>query len=195
MLTKKIIFLGCCLALSASAASWASAPKEEKQMASRQQVEVQAEFGKHRLFSNRHINDYTLQIYQRFRQNGSVSLYKGLTFERGVGHTTDDGIRRDSNAIGLGPAFMWRWQHAFGHSKWYGAIEGKGSILAYNRAFPADGRAFGFQWAIGPRIGYQWNPHQSLSLAYLMKHNSNGFHSHNPGYNTVGFSLAYTHQW
>lgn len=157
-------------------------------------VEVQMEYMDHRMFEDREIDTYNVHVYEKFKENGSVSLHKGLTFSRAVGYTTDDGIYRDSNAVGFGPSFMWRWTKPIS-KKWDASLDGTGSLLAYNKAFPAQGRAFGFMWRIGPRVTYHWNDSNSLSLGYLLMHCSNGFKGNNPGYNGVGFSLGYNHSF
>ena len=123
---------------------------------------------------------------------GALSLHYGLTFERATGYTTEDDIWRDAEAVGFGPSYMMRWtKHVSG--KLDGSVDASGSLLAYNHAHPGNGRAYGFLWRIGPRLTYHYTDRDSLSLAYLFHHSSNGMGTHNPGYNGVGFSLGFTH--
>ena len=75
------------------------------------------------------------------------------------------------------------------------SIDGTGSLLLYNHAHPADGRAYGFLWRIGPRLTYHYTSRDAVSLAYMFHHSSNGMKDHNPGYNGVGFSLGYEHRF
>lgn len=159
-----------------------------------EKIEIQMEYLDGRYFKERDIDLYDLHLYRQYCKVHHVSLHYGLTVERAVGATTEQGIRRDSQAVGLGPSYMIRWEKDWS-SKWSGSIDGTGSILAYNHAHPAGGRAFGFLWRIGPRLTYHCNESDSVSLAYLFHHSSNGFNSHNPGYNGVGFSLGFAHRF
>ena len=154
--------------------------------------EVQAEYLEGRFFKKRHIDDYNLHIYQKNREVNHIGIWYGLTLSRPVGYTTEDNIYRDSEAVGFGPSVMLRWERPL-TGKLHGSIDGTGSLLFYNQAHPGDGRAYGFLWRIGPRLIYQATDTDAVSLGYLFHHSSNGMHSHNPGYNGVGFSLGWTH--
>lgn len=158
------------------------------------EVKVQTEVLEHRFFDGKHINNYNVHVFEKAYSRGSVSFYRGLTVMRGQGWRTVNGDHRSSKAFGLGPAFMARWEKPIG-GKWKGALEGSGALLAYNHAFPYGGRAFGFQWRAGARLIYDFNDRNSLSLGYIWSHSSNGMKDRNPGYNTVGFSLGYSHSW
>ena len=107
-----------------------------------------------------------------------------------TGYTTENGIWRDSNAWGIGPTFMFRWEKPI-CGKLYGSIDASANLQFYNRAHPATGRAFGFLWRAGPRLTYRYSEYEALSLGYIFHHCSNGFQSHNPGYNGIGFSFGY----
>ncbi len=157
-------------------------------------VEVQMEVIEHRFTNDGHINNYTVHLYQEMKRNGTVSFWRGLTMTRAQGWLNDDNRHRDSDAWGLGPSFMIRWEKPVSE-KWSVGIDGTGSLLAYNHAFPAGGRAFGFMWRIGPRVSYYPDKDSAIRLGYSFMHCSNGFSSHNPGYNGVGFSLMYAHNF
>ena len=157
-------------------------------------AEVQVEFLKGRCFKDRHIDLYNVHAFKKMKDVGAWDLYYGLTVSRAVGYTTEDGIYRDSGAVGLGPALMMRYEKAIS-GKLYGAVEGTGSLLFYNRAHPGDGRAYGFLWRIGPRLTYRYTEQDAVSLAYLFHHASNGMGRHNPGYNGIGFSMGYQHRF
>ena len=154
--------------------------------------EIQAEYLEGRFFKERHIDDYNLHIYRKYRDVNHISVWYGGTLSRPVGYTTEDGIYRDSEAVGLGPSMMLRWERPLA-GRYTGSIDGTGSLLFYNQAHPGDGRAYGFLWRIGPRLIYHATNKDAVSLAYLFHHSSNGMHDHNPGYNGVGFSLGYAH--
>ena len=154
--------------------------------------EIQAEYLEGRFFNERHIDDYNIHIYRKYRDVNDISVWYGGTLSCSVGYTTEDGIYRDSEAIGLGPSLMLRWERPL-VGKLTGSIDGTGSLMFYNQAHPGDGRAYGFLWRIGPRMIYHATGKDAMSLAYLFHHSSNGMHHHNPGYNGVGFSLGVAH--
>ncbi len=164
----------------------------EETAVQRQNTEVQIEYMDARFFKKRNINQYNVHVYRQYKQAGPVSLHYGLTLSRATGYSTEDDIYRDSEAVGFGPSYMLRWKrHVSG--KLDAAFDASGSALIYNHAHPGHGRAYGFLWRIGPRLIYNYRANDSLSLAYLFQHSSNGMGTHNPGYNGVGFSLGYMH--
>ena len=177
--------------LSNTGMAQSSVPVETKPAKDRA-VEIQLEYLDGRWFARRDIDLYNLHIYRQYKKIKDVSLHYGLSVTRPLGKTTDDDIARDSEAVGLGPSYMMRWEKNLS-KKWSASIDGAGSILAYNHAHPANGRAFGFLWRIGPRVTYHFTAEDSISAAYIIHHASNGFKTHNPGYNGVGISLGYRH--
>ena len=175
--------------------------QEEEAKAAKEQTakptrtwEIQAEYLEGRFFNDRHIDDYNIHIYRKYRDVNDISVWYGGTLSRPVGYTTEDGIYRDSEAVGLGPSLMLRWERPL-VGKFAGSIDGTGSLLFYNQAHPGDGRAYGFLWRIGPRLIYHATGKDAVSLAYIFHHSSNGLKHHNPGYNGVGFSLGYAHNF
>lgn len=157
-------------------------------------IDIQMDYFEGRFFKERNIDLYNLHIFWQNRTVHHIKTYYGLTVERAVGCTTKDGIYRDSEAVGLGPAVQLRWERPLG-GKFTGSIDGTGALLLYNHAHPADGRAYGFLWRIGPRLTYHYTSRDAVSLAYMFHHSSNGMKDHNPGYNGVGFSLGYEHRF
>ncbi len=157
-------------------------------------VEVQVEYGVPRYFENRHIRDVNVSIFQEAAKHGSLSWHRGLVVSASRGHTTEDGRYGKSNANGIGPAVMVRWERPW-TGKLHWAVEGRGALLLYDKAFPANGRAYGFKWHIGPRAIYTYNNHDSISAGVFMSHSSNGLRTHNPGYNTVAWSLGWDHRF
>lgn len=71
-------------------------------------LELQTEYLQHRFFGKRYIDDYNVHVFQKAHEQGGVTIHRGLTITRAHGYTTEDDIRRDSNAVGLGPAMMLR---------------------------------------------------------------------------------------
>ncbi len=172
-------------------------PQGEEQAASQggaHAIDIQMDYFEGRFFKERNIDLYNFHVFWQNRTVHHIKTYYGLTVERAVGCTTKDGIYRDSEAVGLGPAVQLRWERPLG-GKFTGSIDGTGSLLLYNHAHPADGRAYGFLWRIGPRLTYHYTSRDAVSLAYMFHHSSNGMKDHNPGYNGVGFSLGYMHRF
>ena len=159
--------------------------------------ELQLEYLEGKTFSQRHVNNYNVHFFEKVTDNGVMSYWRGLTFTRALGYTNprkDGGVHHDSQGVGLGPAFMVRWDKKVS-GKLHGSLDFSGSFMLYNKAHPYDGRAYGFLWRLGPRLTWQFREDDSISLGYLFSHFSNGLRRHNPGYNTLGFSVGYTHSF
>lgn len=162
--------------------------------AKKKPVEIEMEYMEPRFYKDRHIKSYDLHVYEPWKVNGTFSIWKGLTIQRATGYTSDDHIRRDSKGAGIGPSILLRWEKPIS-GKLSGGFDGTGSILLYDKAFPARGRAFGFMWRIGPRLSYRWNEDNGIRLGWSYMHCSNGFKSHNPGLNAAGFMIGYEHRF
>ena len=159
--------------------------------------EIQLEYLLGNSFNQRNVNNYNVHFFEKVTDNGVMSYWRGLTFTRAVGYTNpkkDGGVHHDSNGVGLGPAFMLRWDKKVS-GKFHAGADFTGSFMIYNKAHPYDGRAYGFLWRLGPRLTWQFREQDSISLGYSISHFSNAFRKHNPGYNTLGFSLGYTHSF
>ena len=158
--------------------------------------EIQLEYLFGKAFSSRNVNNYNVHIFKKSKDNGVFSISYGGTFTRAVGATNprQQGIWKDSNGVGIGPAGLLRWRKKVS-GKFYAAWDFSGSFMFYNKAHPAEGRAYGFLWRTGPRFIWQSSENSSVSLGYSVSHFSNAMKSHNPGYNTLGFSLGFTHKF
>ena len=159
--------------------------------------EIQFEYLEGNKFNQRNVNNYNVHFFEKVTDNGVMSYWRGLTFTRAVGYTNprkDGRVHHDSQGVGIGPAFMLRWDKKVS-GKLHGSLDFSGSFMLYNKAHPYDGRAYGFLWRLGPRLTWQFRADDSISLGYSISHFSNGLRSHNPGYNTLGFSLGYTHSF
>ena len=160
--------------------------------------ELQLEYLEGNKFSQRNVNNYNVHFFEKVTDSGAMSYWRGLTFTRAVGYTNPrkDGseIHHDSQGVGLGPAFMLRWDKNIS-GKLHGSLDFTGSFMLYNKAHPYDGRAYGFLWRLGPRLTWQFRAQDSFSLGYSISHFSNGLRTHNPGYNTIGFSVGYSHNF
>ena len=146
------------------------------------------------IFGDRHISNDTVHIYQKMGHRGTLSWYRGLTISDNHGHLTDDDVWRKSDAWGVGPSVMGRYEHKL-TGKLYGGVDATGTLLFYNKAFPAGGRAYGFMWRTGPRLTWKSGDKDSFSVGYTIMHCSNGMKSRNPGYNANGLTVAWSHQF
>ncbi len=157
-------------------------------------VEIQAEYLMHRIYARRFIDNYNIHVFQKAHEHAGLTFHRGLTFTRPHGYTTEDDIRRNSNAVGLGPAGMIRWERPIS-GKLYGDLEFSGSFLIYSKSFPAQGRPWGFMWRVGPRLTWKYTKNNSISLGYMFSHSSNGMRTKNPGHHAFGFSLGFNHSF
>ena len=161
----------------------------------RRNIEVQLEYFNGKIFNNRNVNNYNFHVFQQVDERRALSIYRGLTFTRATGYSRPSGKGwLDSEGVGIGPAFMLRWKKQLS-GKLYVAGDFTGSLMFYNKAHPAEGRAYGFLWRLGPRLLWQYNKDDSFSIGYSISHFSNGLKSHNPGYNGLGFTLNYQHHF
>lgn len=146
--------------------------------------------------SSRDVSNYNVHLFQKIHEQRALTVYRGITFTRATGATNprSAGIWKDSEGVGIGPAMLLRWDKKVSgklHASW----DFSGSLMFYNKAHPAEGRAYGFLWRTGPRLIWQCSEDDSVSLGYSVSHFSNGMKKHNPGYNTHGFSLGIAHRF
>ncbi len=196
---RSSLAIGCAavvLGLLPAVASAADA-SPKKSMADKKvssNLEVQLEYLDARFFENRDVNTYNMHFFQVASNRGALTIHRGLTVTRAIGYTSEYGYPEDSNAVGLGPAIMLRWTQKVS-GKLSAAWDASGSLMFYNRAHPAHGRAYGFLWRTGPRLIWDYDDSNSVSLGWSYAHSSNGMGTHNPGYNGVGFSLGFNHEF
>ena len=157
-------------------------------------AELQVEYLRHHVFSKRFIDNYNVHVFQKAHEHAGLTFHRGFTVTRAHGYTTEDDIRRSSNAVGLGPACMIRWERPIS-GKLYGDLELSGSFLIYNSEFPAQGRRWGFMWRVGPRLTWKYTKDNSFSLGYMFSHSSNGMRRKNPGHHAFGFSIGFNHNF
>lgn len=193
---KKILFLIVCLLLNLSTAQAKNA-KEIDDPEPKRTFEVQFERFNGHMFDKRKVNNYNLHVFQKVHDHRALSVYRGLTFMRATGyirtHNNNDWF--ESGAVGLGPAMMLRWTQPIS-GKLHVAGDFTGSFLFCDHAHPANGRAYGFMWRVGPRLIWQYNDDDSISAGYSVSHFSNGTRkSHNPGYNSMGFTVNFQHKF
>ena len=159
-------------------------------------AEIQADYFQHR-GERRYINLYNLHVFRQYKEMHGMSLHWGLTVTRPVGSWAEKDapdVRLDSGAVGLGPYYMMRWTQPLG-KKWAASLDLTGGLMVYNKVHPAHTRNYDFMWRIGPRLTYNFNDRNALSIAYLGHHVSNGQRTKNPGYNGVGVSIGYRYTY
>lgn len=158
--------------------------------------ELQLEYLSGMAFTSRNVNNYNVHLFQKIHEQHAMSIYRGLTFTRAVGATNPrgEGIWLDSEGVAIGPGMQVRFEKKVS-GKFHLAWDFAGSLMFYNKAHPAEGRAYGFLWRTGPRLIWQSRKNDAISLGYYISHFSNGMRTHNPGYNTLGFSLGINHQF
>lgn len=158
--------------------------------------ELQLEYLKGNVSSERRIDNYNVHVLQKMHQHRALSFYRGFTFTRATGYTDPKGlgILRDGQGVGIGPAAMLRWdKHISG--KLYANWDFGGSFMFYNKAHPYDGRAYGFLWRTGPSFTWKYRDEDSVTIGWYVSHFSNAMKKHNPGYNTTGISLGINHKF
>lgn len=159
--------------------------------ASDSKLEMDWDYLTHARFKDRYIDTVSLHVLEDISKKiNGWSVYRGLTITRPYGHIIDGQRIKDSSAIGIGPTYMLRNEKKFS-GKLYGALDVSGGLLIYDKVFPAGGRYYNFMWRIGPRFIYKCNDDSSFTIGYTEMHVSNGFDTHNPGYNGHGISAGY----
>ncbi|MCU7926115.1 MAG: acyloxyacyl hydrolase [Candidatus Thiodiazotropha sp. (ex Dulcina madagascariensis)] len=132
-----------------------------------------------------------------------LSLYAGLTASHASGDITqlegdlNEGTLREvtyqNKAFGIGPGILadlrlWQGNKVSLH------LDGSGSILFYNKTFPAGGDRYNFMWRGGPVVRYAIRNDLEIALGYRWMHLSNGqgAGSQNPSYDAQGVNLQYS---
>ena len=68
-------------------------------------AEIQVEYLRHRIFAKRFIDNYNIHVFQKAHEHAGLTFHRGITVTRPHGYTTEDNIRRDSNAVGFSLGF------------------------------------------------------------------------------------------
>jgi len=154
-------------------------------------IEIDSDYLTHASFKNRYINTVSIHILENISEKHNRSLYRGITITRPYGHIINDNEQtKDSSAVGIGPVYMIRNEKKLSR-KLYEALDMSGGFILYDKAFPAEGRYYNFMWRIGPRLVYKTGENSSINIGYTFMHVSNGFRTHNPGYNGQGLSVSF----
>lgn len=154
-------------------------------------IEVDTDYLRHAQFKDRYIDTVSLHILENISKKNNRSIYRGITITRPYGHIINENQQtKDSSAVGVGPVYMLRNEKKFSE-RLSEALDLSGGLIVYDKAFPADGRYYNFMWRIGPRLIYKTSENSSVNIGYTLMHVSNGFRTHNPGYNGEGVSLSF----
>jgi lipid A 3-O-deacylase len=125
---------------------------------------------------------------------GRLSYSRGVTVTRAWGSINRAGCEGEHEMVGIGPNFLLRYEL----KQWERSrlsFDMSGGLIIYNKRFMVDGHHYNFMWRIGPKYTYQINSQYCLNIAYKVMHVSNGQTSHNPAYNSDGFSMSVTRLW
>lgn len=188
-------FKGLTAILLAGVAIFGSAGDVSAESDTKRNWEIQFDY-LHWWNKSRKIDNYNVHLLQKSDERGNLTFYRGVTLMYADGYTNRyyAGVYRDSDAFGVGPAAMFRWNQNIS-GKLYVNWDACGSLLVFNKAHPAQGRAYGFLWRTGPSITWKYEDDDSFTFAGYISHVSNGMRSHNPGYNTRGFSVGVNHKF
>ena len=120
------------------------------------------------------------------------SFYKGITITDGWGdviRSHGSYVTYHSSARGIGPVFLARYQ-ALQTDKLLFSFDMSGSLIFYNREFPAGGDRYNFMWRNGPNLKFKIDDDLSWGIGYQWMHVSNGQRSRNPSYEGRGVTLS-----
>ena len=146
--------------------------------------------------SDRDLDTVSVHILKKISETKNKSIYRGITITRPLGNVTleNQTQSQDSSAVGIGPIYMIRTEKHYS-GKFSSALDISGGIILYDNPFPAGGRYYDFMWRIGPRLIYKFNADSSVNAGYTLMHVSNGFRTHNPGYDAHGVSLGFVQKF
>lgn len=136
------------------------------------------------------LDTISVHILTKISETKARSIYRGLTITRPHGDTTLNKQTYNNSAVGVGPIYMVRYEKQQS-AKFSTALDISGGFIVYDKVFPAGGRYYNFMWRIGPQFIYKANENSSINIGYMLMHVSNGFGSHNPGYDAHGVSLGF----
>lgn len=140
--------------------------------------------------NSRDIDTVSLHILKKISETKNKSVYAGMTITRPVGKIDYERKIQDSSAVGIGPMYLFRTEKHYS-GKLSAAFDISGGFILYNNPFPASGRYYNFMWRAGPKFIYKFNKNSAINLGFAFMHVSNGFSTHNPGYDARGFSFGY----
>lgn len=161
-----------------------------KSYAADAKLELDWDYLTHVHFKDRYIDTVSLHILENISKKNNRSIYRGITITRPYGYINENQQTEDSSAVGVGPVYMIRNEKKLS-GKLYEALDMSGGFIVYDKTFPAEGRYYNFMWRIGPRFIYRIGENSSVNIGYMLMHVSNGFRTHNPGYNAQGVSLDF----
>ncbi|WP_021166762.1 Lipid A 3-O-deacylase (PagL) [Sporomusa ovata DSM 2662] len=142
--------------------------------------------------NDRDLDTVSLHILKKISGTKNKSIYRGITITRPLGNVTleHQTQSQDSSAVGIGPIYMIRAEKPYA-GKLSAALDMSGGVILYDKPFPAGGRYYDFMWRVGPKFIYKFNDNSSINVGYMLMHVSNGFKTHNPGYDAHGISFGF----
>lgn len=141
---------------------------------------------------DRDLDTVSLHILKKISETKNKSIYRGITITRPIGNVTleNQTQSQESSAVGIGPMYLLRAQKHYS-PKLSAAFDMSGGVILYDKPFPAGGRHYDFMWRVGPKFIYKFDKNSSINVGYMLMHVSNGFKTHNPGYDARGISLGF----
>jgi len=142
--------------------------------------------------NDRDLDTVSLHILKKISETKNKSIYRGITITRPLGNVILENQTQlqESSAVGIGPIYMLRAEKHYS-PKLSAAVDISGGVILYDKPFPAGGRHYNFMWRVGPKFIYKFDENSSINVGYMLMHVSNGFRTHNPGYDAHGISLGF----
>ena len=206
MSVKREVILFCVVAFMMHPLFVLAAESDEVKAAKRAEIPVRISL--EHLYptdDSRDITTVNLNTFIRIKKIEAInlSILAGLTSTYATGDITqlegdiNEGtlreVKYENEAVGIGPAIrldlrLWQGYNFSFH------LEGSGSVILYNKDFPAGGDRYNFMWRGGPALKYDIRDKHNIGLGYLWMHVSNGqgLGSDNPSYDAQGLSLQYS---
>lgn len=206
MSVKREVILFCVVAFMMHPLFVLAAESDEAKAAKRAEIPVRISLGYlYPTDDSRDITTVNLNTFIRIKKIEAInlSILAGLTSTYATGDITqlegdiNEGtlreVKYENEAVGIGPAIrldlrLWQSYNFSFH------LEGSGSVILYNKDFPAGGDRYNFMWRGGPALKYDIRDKHNIGLGYLWMHVSNGqgLGSDNPSYDAQGLSLQYS---
>jgi len=154
--------------------------------------------------ADRNIKTVNINTFIPFAEIKSINtvFHYGLTGTYATGDITQlegslaNGTLRevnyDTKAFGIGPGIL-ADVGVFNMGDLSLHLSGSGSIIFYDRDFPAGGDQYNFMWRGGPGLAYAIEQDQTIGIVYNWMHVSNGqgMGDQNPSYNAEGVTLLF----
>ena len=154
---------------------------------------------------SRNIRTINLNAYYLVRKikTANISIYAGLTatyangdimqLEGDINQGTLREVKYENEAAGIGPGMQADFRF-WSKNKLSLHLDVSGSVIFYNKDFPAGGGRYNFMWRGGASLSHTIGTDQDIGIGYHLMHVSNGqgLGPQNPSYGAQGVSLQYS---